>query len=550
MKLPLRFIPFKDPSDNVKPIIVDALASGKGMRRSTQDVIGAGPRTVAGVLEKKGLEPIILPVEAFLDERFSSKKYDFLLVSGMTSDIPAIQRTVKKWRKNVLGPVVLGGPAASEPERLLRKTGGDIAVTGEGEESIDKLLDGGLYNGEIPDNLEEVLGISYRRNKKIVVNPFKPVQLKKVFYDFFPSTESIKGYRLFESARVYVEVVRGCSNYHRARIGSIGRSCSFCEQCTESGLYERYDCPVGIPPGCGYCSVPSLYGPPKSRPSDLIIDEVSRLLELGVHRVVLSAPGFLDYEREAFVEPLPLTDPRSPEPNYDEIEVLLDGLYELPKLMEGDASVMIENVKASLVTERAARLLGKYLGGSPVSVGFETGMDEHSKVLGRPDTPLETLVSLRRLKEAGMKPTVYFIHGLPGQSSDTVDETIHMIKKSMRYGADHVILYRFQSLPLSTFSESPSGLPVSQDPLSKRIYVAAQEANLNSKEALIGDRVRVVIAERYDRDRRFFVAYPMLHGPVTLIQGEDFDSGDVITVRVSGISSERMVYGDVIEPKN
>ena len=528
----------------MKPLIVDTLASGKGVRHSTRDVIGAGPRAIAGVLEAKGFEPVISPVEEFLKERVED--YDVLFLSGMSSDVQALQRSIRKWRREDRGSVIIGGPAASEPERVLRRTGGDIAVTGEGEYTLVELLDGGLCEGDFPDNLEEIKGISYRVKKRITVNPLRPLQPKQVYNEYPPSTNTITSYPLYKSARVYIETVRGCSNFNRARIGPIGETCTFCEQCTQAGLTERYDCPVGIPPGCGYCSVPSLYGPPKSRPSQMIIEETKKLFALGVHRVVLSAPGFLDYQREALVEPEPLTDPRNPEPNYEALEELLSGLTGLPQVAIGDASIMIENIKASLVTEQAAAILGKYLRDTPVSVGFETGSDEHSRLLGRPDTPSETLVSLRRLKEAGMKPYVYFIHGLPGQTSETVDETVKMIDASMRAGSDRVILYRFQRLPSSTFAQCPSGTPVSQDPLSKHIYDAAQKANMEQKQELVGDRVRVVVAERYDRDQRFWVAYPMLHGPVVLVKAMNIDSGDVRLVEITGVASERMVYGRVL----
>jgi hypothetical protein len=35
----------------------------------------------------------------------------------------------------------------------------------------------------------------------------------------------------------------------------------------------------------------------------------------------------------------------------------------------------------------------------------------------------------------------------------------------------------------------------------------------------------------------------MLHGPVMLLKGDDFEEGDVVNARVSGVASERMVYG-------
>ena len=526
----------------MKPLIVDALASGKGTRLTTRDVIGAGPRTVAGVLEKYGLVPDIIPVEEYLKGKKTD--HDVLLVSGMTPDLSAIQRVIRKWRKTSKGRVIIGGPASSEPERVLRKTGADIAVFGEGETTIKRLVEIGAFEGS--SDLDEVRGISYRVKKKITVNPMRPIQSRDIYEEYPPSTDTITGYTLYKSARVYVEAVRGCSNYHRARIGPVGDSCTYCEQCTESGLIDRYDCPEGIPPGCGYCSVPSLYGPPRSRPKELVIEEARKLLDLGVHRLVLSAPGFLDYSRELLVSPDPLTDPRSPEPNYDEVEGLLSGLTDLPQMRSGQASLMIENIKAALVTERAAKILGTYLKNTPVSVGFETGSDSHSVELGRPDTPSETLVSLRRLKKAGMKPYVYFIHGLPGQTKETAVESVDMINKSMKYGADRVILYRFMSLPASAFSGCPSGPPAVHDPDSKLIYDAAFAANSNSKEELVGQRMKVVVANRYERDRRYSVAYPMLHGPVVLLEGGSHEPGSVHSIKITGVASERMVFGSKV----
>ncbi len=521
----------------MKALIVDALASGKGARRATRDVIGAGPRTVAGVLEVMGHDAKITPVESYL--KATDDDYDVLLVSGMTSDLQAVQRTVRKWRRGAGGPVVLGGPAASNPERVLPKTGADLAVIGEGEETLTELLSTGL---EDPGGLEHVRGVAYRRGDAVKVSPLRPVQSRDVFDRYRPSTRRIRDYPLYYAARVYVEAVRGCSNYRRARIGPLGEACTYCERCTEAGLEERYDCPAGIQPGCGYCSVPSLYGPPKSRPENIMLDEARRLLEQGVRRIVLSAPGILDYGRDLLVDPEPLTDPRSPEPNYEALEELLAALAALPPVEEGAASVMAENIKAALVTERAAGLLGDYLGGTPINVGFETGSQAHSAALGRPDTPTETLTALSRLKKAGLKPYVYFIHGLPGQSAETVSETVHAMREAMRLGAERVIMYRFTSLPMSAFAGCPSGPPAAKDPLCRRLWRAARDANRGMKEAMEGQRLRVVVAEPYDRDSRYTVAYPLMHGPVVLLEGVEGCEGEILDVTVTEAASDRMVH--------
>ncbi len=522
----------------MKALIVDALASEKGKRRATRDAIGAGTRSIAGVLESKHIDYALLDVESMLRGGLP-ESYDLLLVSGMTQDIPAIRRVVYKWRD---GLAIIGGPVTSDPEQALRRTGCDLAVVGEGEETLTELLQKGLNDGVLPEDdvLKGMRSIAYRVRGGIEINQLRRVMPREVYDGFTPSTSAIGFYPLFRSARVYVEVLRGCSNYNRA---SIGNDCKSCGVCRRGGLAERYYCPLGVPPGCGYCSVPSLYGPPKSRSVSKISEEVASLLDEGVTRIVLSAPCFLDYGRDLLVEPGPLTDPRSPEPNYGEVERLLAGIADLPRMVDETASFMIENIKASLVTERAAALLGRYLKGTPVSIGFETGSEAHSELLGRPSTPAETLMAIRRLRRAGLKPYVYFIHGLPGQSVETVEETVGAIGASVEEGAERVILYRFQSLPMSAFSEHPSAPPTIRDTLSRRIHDAAAKANMKTKEEMLGGRVRVVVAERYDRDGRFLVAYPLRHGPVVLVESSEPLEGRVLDVEITGIASERIVKG-------
>jgi radical SAM superfamily enzyme YgiQ (UPF0313 family) len=528
---------------------MDCLASGKGTRIATRDAIGSGPRTIAGVLEKLDHEPKIVPVEDILSNKIQLKNFNLLLVSGMTNDLPAIQKATKIWKKEKNNPVVIGGPVGSEPVRVLTKTNAEISVTGEGESTISELFETELAGGIMPRKreLQAIMGIAYRVGEKIEVNPFRPIQSRAIFTHFQPSTKCITDYLLFYAARVYVEVLRGCSNFRRARIGPFGANCTYCEICTQGELEKRYNCPQGIPPGCGYCSVPSLYGPPRSRSKNLVLNEVKELVKLGVTRIVLSAPGFLDYGRDLLVEPEPLTDPRNPAPNYELIEKLLKELTSIPKVTRGEASIMIENVKASLVTEIVADILGKYLYDTPVSIGFETGDSEHSRLIGRPDTPSETLKAIRRLSLAGLRPYVYFIHGLPGQTEATVDATIDMIYKSAELGARRIILYRFYSLPMSAFMDCPSGPPSALDPQSKRIYEAARNVNEDKKESLLGNKMKVVVAEKYNRDKNYLVAYPMNHGPVVLIEGDTDLVRKVVTVEVDEIASDRMVYGRLIK---
>ena len=532
----------------MKPLIVDALASGRGRRRATRDAIGAGPRAVAGVLEGRGLRPRIAVAGDVLGGRVELGGFDLLLVSGMTADLTAVRRVISRWRRTSPGPVVVGGPVASDPHDALVRARGDLAVIGEGERTLDELLDLGLDRDRPPgcEDLAGVLGVAYI-DGGLRVNPLRPAMRRDAYDRLTPSTRTIRNYPLHRAARVYVEALRGCSNYMRAEAALPEGACAGCGRCRSGSLEERYDCPLGIPPGCGYCSVPSLYGPPKSRSVGKIRDEVRALLDEGVRRVVLSAPDLLDYGRDLLVEPEPLTDPRHPEPNYAALEELLSGLTGIDEFSEGEASLMIENIKGVLVTDRAAGLLGEYLPGTPVSIGFETGSKEHCRRLGRPSTPEENLRAVRRLRRAGLRPYVYFIHGLPGQTAETVEVTVRAIDGSVGAGAERIILYRFQPLPMSAFSDQPAAPPAVRNRLSRRIYDAALEANRGRKDELVGRRLRVVVAEPYDRDRRLHVAYPMLHGPVVLVEGAEGLSGEVVEVVVTGVVSDRMVQGRPVD---
>jgi len=528
----------------VNPLIVDALAAGRGRRTATRDVIGAGPRAVAGVLEGRGLRPRIAVAEVVLEGRVELRAYDLLLVSGMTSDLTAVRRVIARWRAASTGPVVVGGPVSSDPRDALVRARGDVAVIGEGEQTLEELLDLGLDRGRLPakEDLEGMPGVAYLDGGAVRVSRLRPAMGREAYDRLAPSIQAVRDYPLYHAARVYVEVLRGCSNYLRARAALPAGACEGCGRCRSGGLEERYDCPLGVPPGCGYCSVPSLYGPPKSRSVEGICREVRGLLAEGIRRIVLSAPDLLDYGRDLLVEPEPLTDPRHPKPNYEALEELLSRLTELADFGR-DASLMIENIKGNLVTERAARLLGRYLPGTPVNIGFETGSREHSLQLGRPSTPEENLRAVRRLKRAGLKPYVYFIHGLPGQTRETVDATVRTISESVEAGAARIILYRFQPLPMSTFSDRPAAPPAARDPLSHRIHEAAQRANRTLKEELVGRRLRVVVAEAYGRDRRLHVAYPLQHGPVVLLEGAEGRVGEVVEAIVVGVVSDRMVRG-------
>lgn len=508
-------------------LILDALASGRGRRLSSLDVIGAGPRLLAGILEEFGIEYELLRIEDFL--RRGKPFRGVSLVSAMSMDEVAVAKAARMLK----GMKVIGGPITSDIS-VVGRLGFDLGVWGEGELTLSLLLRRGVFEG-----VHDFKGIP-----NLVFPSGNTTELKNLsreeFISFRPSINAVKFYRTlphYKCSRVYVEVVRGCSNFNRPKLIVNEGICRKCSSCY-SGSY-RFVCPQGIPPGCGYCSIPLLYGPPKSREENAILQEVEGLAKLGVRRIVLSGADFLEYGRDFLSSPL--VNPSNPMPNLDAIESLLSGVKDLSN--EYGFFFEVENAKPCLVDEEVASVLGRYLSGTSIHIGIETGDEEHSEMIGRPCGPDESLKAIKLLKKYGLRPYAYFIHSLPGQGRKTVAKTIDLMKEAFYAGAEKITVYRFKPLPGSAFRD----LRTTVDSGSKRIVEFAIRLNKRRKEELVGKVVEVILAPKISK---FRFAYPVKGGPTIRLKGRiSMESGEVVAVKILRALSDRMVEGIVIGRK-
>jgi radical SAM superfamily enzyme YgiQ (UPF0313 family) len=481
-----------------------------------------------------GVRADLLPFEAVVEDPRALGDYDVLLVSAMTSDEASAARLARLWRRWSGGPAILGGPVTADPSSVDR-LGYDLGVYGEAEETLPRLLSMGLSRARLPgaDELRRVPGL--------VVPGYgltgRPRPVPRQALGYLHSVD-IEGYPLYWASRVYVEIVRGCSNFRRPRLRLPGRrSCIECGLCWSGPLSKRVSCPVGIPAGCGYCSVPELYGPARSRPLDVVVREVRELVRRGVTRIVLSAPDALDYGRDLLVDPEPLTDPCRPPANLDALRELLETLYtEVPELAAREAYLMIENVKACLVDERVAKLLGRYLKGTPVHIGAESGDDRLLAEIGRPAYTSDVARAVRLLSSEGLQPYVYFIYALPGETRESAERTVEFMEDLWRAGAYKITAYRFRPLPATAFE----GLATEVTEYSEMVKRKASELNVRSKVALIDATVRAVVAG-YHRGKGMLVAYPLPHGPVALLKGPRSLVGWLVELKIVDVVSDRMV---------
>ncbi len=520
-------------------LIVDALSAGRGRRTSSRDSIGCGPRAVAGVLQMHDVSCRIVRAEEVLATPRRLRGYDHIALSAMTMDSPVTQSIIKKWRHtNASGKVIVGGPISSDPINVLRELKPDLLVTGEGEGTLNSLLVAGYLDESI--DCSQFQGVAFLDNKKPIVNaPRSLLTAIEISEVYVPSTTRIVDYGAYQAARVYVEAVRGCSNFRRTTLQlPDGRECSECGNCESERPDDRLDCPENIPAGCGFCSVPHTWGPPRSRTPESIFDEIEILLDLGVHKIVLEAPDFLDYYRGSE----PLTHPCEPEANIDAISDLLERLSSLPPIIDGLARISIENVKACLFTDEVALALSKSMRGISPNIGVETGSDDHLRCIGKCGSKGDVLRAVKIAVNHSMAPFVYLIYGLPGETPETIKESIRFMNQVAEAGAERIILYGFRALPGSAFSDFHEPSP--KNPLYKELKQEASKINRAKKKEYLGKTLLGIAAEPSWERHGYTMFYPLEEGPLIAVRG-GFSSGALLPIQIKKVLSSGLVEGTV-----
>jgi len=527
-------------------LVIDALARAVGERYSTFDVVGAGPRVVAGILEDFE-ETTLLPCESVVSNIEFVREFDAVFISAMSSDYEALRRLVMRL-KNVQfkGFIVVGGPISFEYSKVLRELPVDFVVVGEAEIPLKHLVNC-LKSGGDENCLEKTPALAFRRKGEIVLTSRHIYTPKDVLSAIKPWTKVNLSYKPTWIYRFYVEVLRGCSNFVRPLIKSGELNCLFCMKCRSSNLSERLLCPANIPPGCGFCNVPYMFGYPRSRSVKSIVNEVEELIEHGARRIVLSAPDFLDYCREELVGGV-LTDPCNPPPNISAIEDLLNALFSIRDVNRGKVVVMIENIKACLVNEEIGKVLGKYLKDTTVHIGLESGCDWYNdRVLGKPIGLSHVLQACKILSEAGLRPYVYLMHNLPLASREVYLNTMRAVEALGKIGVEKITLYKYIKLPATAFEkilEERREEDVSE--IIKELKKLVNRYNTAMKRRLIGERVEVYIV----KSNKGYYGYPIKHGPVVVISPRSIPRREISgcrgVVKILDINS-RVIKGELID---
>ncbi len=329
---------------------------------------------IAAVSEKQGDEVRILDMEVEstpLRQVVKEHAPEVIGITANTIQIKATWRVAQELKEITGAPIVLGGPHPTFlPAESVERPEVDIVVRSEGEMTWVDLC----AHLESDEPLEGVQGISYQQNREVVHNPDRPVVTD---VDSLP----FPAYHLFKM------------DYYT----NLQPTLDHIEGGSYSILTSR-----GCPYRCTYCSqiLPRRW---RARSPENVVTEWSWLVkDLGAKEIGVLDDSFnIDRERVLAICDL----------------IIGEGLNHVPW-------IMINGIRANLVDEE---LLGRMreAGCIRTAFGVESGNQQIlDTVIDKHLTLDQVRAAFKAAKAVGMETIGFFIIGLPGETEETMEDTI------------------------------------------------------------------------------------------------------------------------------
>lgn len=324
-------------------------------------------------------------LDKWLEHQYEVKNLpspDYILFGGMSTTWPVIKQATEVIKKMFpSAKLVCGGSIANlHYDLLLTKLNVDIAVIGEGEfTSLD------LFSR--PDDYADVQGIAYKDSTgKVIKNPPRATHdlddLPEPGWEFFDTDEYMLNNRIKVGfGGLPIETSKGC------------------------------------PFACRFCYVP------------------------GGRTMRYRSPGrvvdfFAKMKDEYAVDFVPFND--------DILFVNKDWMWEFgEKLIKADLGLIWTGVsRVNLFSEKDKPLLRmlKDTGLVRLSFGIETGSPKILKNMGKTGvSPDRAKATLRLVRDVGIRATASMLLGFPGESPETIQESIDFCKENLLYPSFYLL---------------------------------------------------------------------------------------------------------------
>jgi magnesium-protoporphyrin IX monomethyl ester (oxidative) cyclase len=311
-----------------------------------------------------------------IEEEILSRKPDIVGVAGpFTSQIDNTLKVVdlaKKVNPKIL--TVVGGPHVSTvPKEFLEEAKKvDIAVTGEGEYA---LLEIAQYS-EAKKPLDKILGIAYRQNDVVIVNPRRPFldNLDELPYpayhlvdmDHYLGNKKI-GYRSFQNRAISMVTSRGC------------------------------------PFNCCFCAVHLHMGKSfRAHSADYVLNHIQHVVDTYGVKNIFFEDDNLTFDLKRF-------------------EAICDGLIQrkIKVGWETPNGVRADRLNMPLLKKM------KHSGAVSIFVGVESGDQEILNKVVCKSLDLNRVVEFaKNAKQIGLKTGAFYIIGFPGEKKENMQSTV------------------------------------------------------------------------------------------------------------------------------
>jgi anaerobic magnesium-protoporphyrin IX monomethyl ester cyclase len=363
---------------------------------------------LAAVLEKDGHQVMVIDCPPqhltykHIDQEISHFQPDIIGITSVTATFTSALKVAQNTKQVCPGAlVVLGGPhvTIADDQFLLQHPEVDVVVKGEGEQTILALAR--YISGQ--GNLNDISGIVFSSNGQLIrTSSRRCIQnldtLPYPAYHYFPLIK----YRIFKKIGVPILTSRGC------------------------GL------------GCSFCLVPQIAGNSfRARTPADIVNE----LEYVKNRYQID---FVTFNDEIFT--------------YDRKRVLdiCSGIKQRKINVPWDCQTRVDLVSKELL--HAMKDANCQL----INFGIESANQGILNSMTKGTTIQQNVGAIRMAKEAGLSVTVSLVLGYPGETNQTIRQTIDFIKRTE---PDDLYLFLATPFPSTQLRDAISdlGWKMSQD---------------------------------------------------------------------------------------
>jgi radical SAM superfamily enzyme YgiQ (UPF0313 family) len=309
-------------------------------------------------------------------DRVVAHKPDLIGLPVVTDDFHWALKWAKRLKQELNVPIVFGNAHATFHSRdVLEYACVDFVVRGEGEVTLLELVNEIAGAG----NFENVLGLGFKRDGKIVINPVRPL-IEDLDILPFPDKDLYYAEMPYLNHGYTTMTGRGCPY-----------RCTFCDNTTSAKLYKT--------------EVKKAQKWTRRHSPERVVAELAWAKErYGIRHIRFNDEDF-SYDKKWIREFAPLYKAKVGLPYF-------------------------AWVYPNTIDEEIAGLLADS-GCDSVEMGIQSGSERiRREILNRKTTDEQILTSLKALRDAGIRATVDIIIGLPTEKKEDLDETVRLMAQT------------------------------------------------------------------------------------------------------------------------